>query len=637
MSNSPRTSRPRYQKIRELGHNREGGRVTYLAKDNATGLPVVIKQFQFAQSGSDLAGFKAYEREIQILRSFNHPGIPRYLNSFETSQGFCMVQEYKEAESLAVLRQWTPEEIKQIAISVLEILIYLQNRIPPVIHRDIKPENILVDDQMNVYLVDFGFARIGSAEGAMSSVAAGTFGFMAPEQIYNRELSNATDLYALGATLICLLTQTRSTEVETLLDDTGRFNFKPKVSKLNRGFINWLEKMVQLKQKDRYASAAEAKEALIPLSFNVVPEVHLSQSSLKFKATEFGEKVTETIIVTNPILQTVLEGQWKVAAHPNDPPHTSSTHDWISFSPNSFKRNEVGCFISVDTSNLILDKVYNREILLQTNSEPKTHHLRIEVQTASLASLKIPWLALIVASLLLYISSPFVIDSRFAFHFLYDWRTYELRDLFLINLRDLVDLRILEFIILIGAIVLFYRGYEWGIKKGLNCVSITGFLSLFLVHTYWGTLMYLNPCKRCLWNSSFWYDIIAKILVITCVLIIGTVLGFLVKEHRKAGFKPKTAMQISILETVLGSGFSIGSLLGLYPSGYSLKLLLYSLWQLLVLHTEDSWFTPISISGFIIFIILEIVGISWLLTMEILEYKKLINQYRKSEPHRIKP
>jgi serine/threonine protein kinase len=66
-----------------------------------------------------------------------------------------------------------------------------------------------VDEQMNVYLVDFGFARIGSAEGAMSSVAAGTFGFMAPEQIYNRELSNATDLYALGATLICLLTQTK--------------------------------------------------------------------------------------------------------------------------------------------------------------------------------------------------------------------------------------------------------------------------------------------------------------------------------------------------------------------------------------------------------------------------------------------
>lgn len=79
--------------------------MTYLAKDNATGQPVVIKQFQFAQSGSDWAGFKAYEREIQILRSLNHPGIPRYLNSFETPKGFCMVQEYKEAESLAVPRQ----------------------------------------------------------------------------------------------------------------------------------------------------------------------------------------------------------------------------------------------------------------------------------------------------------------------------------------------------------------------------------------------------------------------------------------------------------------------------------------------------------------------------------------------------
>jgi serine/threonine protein kinase len=221
-----------------------------------------------------------------------------------------MVQEYKEAESLAVPRQWTPEEIKQIAISVLDILVYLQNRIPPVFHRDIKPENILVDDQMNVYLVDFGFARIGSVEGAMSCVAAGMFGFMAPEQLYNRELSNATDLYALGATLICLLTLTKSTEVETLLDDTGRFNFKPKVSKLNQDLINWLEKMVQPQQKDRYASAAEAKEALIPLSFNVVPEVHLSQSNLKFQASKIGEKVTQSITVSNPIPKTLLEGRW---------------------------------------------------------------------------------------------------------------------------------------------------------------------------------------------------------------------------------------------------------------------------------------------------------------------------------------
>lgn len=81
-----------------------------------------------------------------------------------------MVQEYKHALSLSVPRSFSPDEIKQIALSVLEILVYLQNRIPPIIHRDIKPENILVNDQINVTLVDFGFARIGEGFAHLISV-----------------------------------------------------------------------------------------------------------------------------------------------------------------------------------------------------------------------------------------------------------------------------------------------------------------------------------------------------------------------------------------------------------------------------------------------------------------------------------
>jgi serine/threonine protein kinase len=61
------------------------------------------------------------------------------------------VQEYKKAPSLAQRRSFTPEDIKQIAVSLLEILVDLQKRTPPVIHRDIKPENILVDQQLLIF------------------------------------------------------------------------------------------------------------------------------------------------------------------------------------------------------------------------------------------------------------------------------------------------------------------------------------------------------------------------------------------------------------------------------------------------------------------------------------------------------
>jgi len=216
-------------------------------------------------AGADWSGFKAYQREIEVLQQLKHPRIPRYLDCFETPQGFCLVQEYKNALSLAVRRSFTLEDIKQIALSVLEILVYLQRRVPPIIHRDIKPENILVDKQLNAYLVDFGFARIRGGQVAVSSLAAGTPGFMPPEEQFGRPLTEASDLYSLGATLIGLLTGTRSVDIGQLMDDNYRFVFKEKVPQLSPRFVQWLTKLVEPNLKNRYANAAVALEALKPI------------------------------------------------------------------------------------------------------------------------------------------------------------------------------------------------------------------------------------------------------------------------------------------------------------------------------------------------------------------------------------
>lgn len=264
MSNFPDFSPHGYEVESELGHNRSGGRVTYLATSTRDKQKVVIKQFQFAQAGASWSEYDAYDREIQVLRSLHHPSIPQYLDSFQTNSGFCMVQEYKPAPSLRETTRLTPNEVKQLAISILDILVYLQSQITPVIHRDIKPENILVARQqpMQVYLVDFGFARMGGGEVAVSSVVKGTLGFMPPEQMFNRQLTQASDLYSLGATLICLLTGTPSAEIGNLVDSNCRINFKSLVSQLNPRFIEWLQKMVAPNLKDRYSNAAEALKVL---------------------------------------------------------------------------------------------------------------------------------------------------------------------------------------------------------------------------------------------------------------------------------------------------------------------------------------------------------------------------------------
>jgi serine/threonine protein kinase len=402
MSDLPDFSAYGYQTIRQLGLNAAGGRVVYLAAESNTQRQVVIKQFQFAK-GSGWSEFKAVEREIEVLQGLNHKGIPHYLGSFESKDGYCIVQEYKNAQTLSALHSYTPAQIKQIAVSVLEILVYLQNRIPPIIHRDIKPENIVVDEQLNVYLIDFGFARLGGGTAAMSSVAAGTFGFMAPEQIYNKDLTEATDLYGLGATLVALLTATKSTEMDTLIDEDNKIAFQKLLPKLSFSFIDWLEKMVEPKLKDRYPDAATALEALHPLDIIRFPSVEFSQTDLEFTATrkrkwksdlthpalgftatQLGEKLTRTIIIINPTPETVLEGKWSVASHPNDPPSlpNSDSHAWISFSPREFKGNEIECQITVDTSRLIAKTSGERSLVLHTNAVPETHALPLYVETA---------------------------------------------------------------------------------------------------------------------------------------------------------------------------------------------------------------------------------------------------------------
>ncbi|MFN7465369.1 MAG: hypothetical protein ACK5SE_15155 [Pseudanabaena sp.] len=55
-------------------------------------------------------GCKAIKREIQTLKDLKHPGIPRYRHEFETADGFCLVQEYKQVQMLSEPRTFTPDE-----------------------------------------------------------------------------------------------------------------------------------------------------------------------------------------------------------------------------------------------------------------------------------------------------------------------------------------------------------------------------------------------------------------------------------------------------------------------------------------------------------------------------------------------
>jgi serine/threonine-protein kinase len=180
----------------------------YLAHD-ADGKRVALKELAFlhAPSASALA---AFEREAKFLRALEHPAIPRFCASFEEGEGvhtrYYLAQELVEGTALDKLDDhWYSEaEIVDIAKQVLTVIAYLQSLSPMVIHRDIKPANLLKRPEGTIALVDFGAAHVHGSTAGVTTI--GTFGYMPVEQLAGI-VDATTDLYALGASLLHLLTR----------------------------------------------------------------------------------------------------------------------------------------------------------------------------------------------------------------------------------------------------------------------------------------------------------------------------------------------------------------------------------------------------------------------------------------------
>ncbi|GET35911.1 serine/threonine protein kinase [Microseira wollei] len=257
----------RYDIIKQLG--KKSGRRTLLARDRRTQELVVIKLLFF---GSDFEwdDLKLFEREASILQALSHPAIPQYLNHFEIDlpqgKGFALVQSYIQAKSLEEHlkngRTFREVELKEVAKALLEILIDLHGRQPPVIHRDIKPSNILLTNRSahsigQVYLVDFGSVQTLAAREGGTMTVVGTYGYMPPEQFGGRGVP-ASDLYSLGATLIYLVTGTHPAD---LPQQELRIQFE-KLSNLSPSLNRWLKRMTHPSLERRFSSAFEALEDL---------------------------------------------------------------------------------------------------------------------------------------------------------------------------------------------------------------------------------------------------------------------------------------------------------------------------------------------------------------------------------------
>lgn len=256
----------RYEVQQQLA--KKAGRRTLLARDRSSGELAIVKLLSFA-SDFEWDALKLFEREAESLKTLSHPAIPRYLDFFElnsaNNKGFALVQTYIPAlsleEYLKTGRTFSEAEVIRLARGLLEILIYLHGRQPPLLHRDIKPSNILLgrSDRSigQVYLVDFGSVQTLAAREGGTMTVVGTYGYMPPEQFGDRTVP-ASDLYSLGATLIYLVTGIHPAD---LPHKDGRIQFDRNVN-LSPAFAHWLKWMTEPSLDRRLASAQEALQAL---------------------------------------------------------------------------------------------------------------------------------------------------------------------------------------------------------------------------------------------------------------------------------------------------------------------------------------------------------------------------------------
>ena len=205
----PGTLVDHYEILHLLGHG--GMNRVYLARDVSTQQEVVLK-FPNDDLIGNIAVFERYKREAEIGNRLHHPHVQQLLNSDEKHSDEYLVVEYIKGQTLrAVLDEYASNpmpvtEAIRIMLQICEALEYCHAH--GIVHRDIKPENIMMQENGDIKIIDFGIALLEGARRVTWRGLSGTVGtpdYMSPEQIKGERGTVSSDIYAVGVMLYEML------------------------------------------------------------------------------------------------------------------------------------------------------------------------------------------------------------------------------------------------------------------------------------------------------------------------------------------------------------------------------------------------------------------------------------------------
>lgn len=186
---------------------------TYKA-EMAPGLLVAVKRLSVGR----FQGIQQFDAEIRTLGRVRHPSLVTLIGYHVSESEMFLVYNYLPGGNLEKFLQERSKRrvdwcmIHKIALDIARALTYLhEDCVPRVLHRDIKPSNILLDNNFNAYLSDFGLARLlGTSETHATTDVAGTFGYVAPEYAMTCRVSDKADVYSYGVVLLELLSDKKA-------------------------------------------------------------------------------------------------------------------------------------------------------------------------------------------------------------------------------------------------------------------------------------------------------------------------------------------------------------------------------------------------------------------------------------------
>ena len=258
----------RYEIIKTIG---EGGMANvYLAKDIILDRNVAIKVLR-GDLASDEKFVRRFQREALSASSLSHPNIVEIYDVGEDDGDYYIVMEYVEGKNL---KQLLKKRGKLTAAEVVDIMLQITSAMAVandslIIHRDLKPQNILIKDDGEVKITDFGIAMaLNATQLTQTNSAMGSVHYFPPEQANGKGSTLKSDVYSLGIMMYELLTGTLPFRGDNAVEIALKHLKEPipsirtELPELPQSIENIIIRATAKNPKNRYANANEMHEDL---------------------------------------------------------------------------------------------------------------------------------------------------------------------------------------------------------------------------------------------------------------------------------------------------------------------------------------------------------------------------------------